>query len=811
MANCCIELQDLFFERAGQPLAFQHTITAADVTTVYDRHPLPLTSTSKKIRVLELQPSPSRNAPLVGALKILDMADPNHPPFSALSYVWSQPASPTVGTLGQIRRGSWKLDLSPNCCSALQHLRSETEPLNIWVDSICINQNADSKAEKEFQIPLMGALYSTAALTYVWVGEESPESSRVMDALARGAKASLLPLNPRQQPRPPSLTQKTLFTLQHLPPYSYLTSFTQVRHRILLRREWKKQGGRDEQDRFRDLDEFYSRPWFSRGWTFQECILASEIILVCGNKRLSWDAFIRGSASVFQFETTSYRGSSLLRRLFDDAFPPHDREDFNAMTIADFQDLDPASDPALPSQLFTKVETIFQLWVTIPRRSASGIEISHRTCQDAFYKIHRRLTGQSPGGSMFIGVIKSLPLTVPILFESIQAILVNGLITNDLAYFITVGPIFILLAACVVALVIVADRRTTFAEADQLGNNLESDKVTDQMIEFLRGRQVSEDKDMAFSLRGILPTFGIYGPGPDYSLPLGEVYRQLCCDLLRWNPGFIILLMDAETPRDIHTALGFEAQSIPCPSWVPDWSGPLKNEHGQALFPKKMPAKSVDWYFSAHLRAVTLLHAAPTSSQIRRLTTARPWHELQFWLKTRTDEARRRLTSAIPYAIISPDGTQLVVHGEILAKVVYVTHTPGNVDLNSLSGADTPAAVRLLKPSLILMSKWLLKAAHTAKLSRRALSTDTVYLTLSRKYWSNVRIEELRQEHVEVFGTFFTTGPCFLDVVLACFAELHSLLIGLDISNDSSVLGVVEALMRGQPADLGRSVPALSI
>lgn len=235
------------------------------------------------------------------------------------------------------------------------------------------------------------------------------------------------------------------------------------------------------------------------------------------------------------------------------------------------------------------------------------------------------------------------------------------------------------------------------------------------------------------------------------------MYWQLYCDLVRWNPGFITLLMDAETPRDIHTALGFEAQSIPCPSWVPDWSGPLKNEHGRALFPKKIPAKSVDWYFSAHVRAVTLLHAAPTSSQIRRLASGRLWHELRFWLMTRTDEARWRLTSAIPYAMISLDGTQLVVHGEILGEVVYVTDTPGNIDLNNLSGADTPTALRILNPSLILMSKWLHKAAHTTELSRRNLSTDTVYLTLSRKYWNNVRIEELRQEHKELYGSFFTT------------------------------------------------------
>src|SRR5205814_72356 len=46
--------------------------------------------------------------------------------------------------------------------------------------------------------------------------------------------------------------------------------------------------------RFEDLEDLLRRDWLTRGWTYQEIILACNPVIVCGNKSMPWDNFIRG-------------------------------------------------------------------------------------------------------------------------------------------------------------------------------------------------------------------------------------------------------------------------------------------------------------------------------------------------------------------------------------------------------------------------------------------------------------------------------------------------------------------------------------
>lgn len=46
--------------------------------------------------------------------------------------------------------------------------------------------------------------------------------------------------------------------------------------------------------RFEDLEDLLRQDWLKRGWTYQEIILACNPVIVCGNKSMTWDNFIRG-------------------------------------------------------------------------------------------------------------------------------------------------------------------------------------------------------------------------------------------------------------------------------------------------------------------------------------------------------------------------------------------------------------------------------------------------------------------------------------------------------------------------------------
>jgi hypothetical protein len=108
-------------------------------------------------------------------MRVVDIDD--NPTFTALSYVWGISRSPSHSLICQ----GTHLPITSNCWSALYHLRKVFEPLSIWVDAVCINQQ--DEREKDTQIPLMGSIYSSASSMYAWLGHETPEAKGVIPYL----------------------------------------------------------------------------------------------------------------------------------------------------------------------------------------------------------------------------------------------------------------------------------------------------------------------------------------------------------------------------------------------------------------------------------------------------------------------------------------------------------------------------------------------------------------------------------------------------------------------------------------------------
>ncbi|KAF2731845.1 HET-domain-containing protein, partial [Polyplosphaeria fusca] len=183
----------------------------------------PLATNSKCIRVFEVCPAsstaPEHDHQIYGELSVIDLND--NPLFSALSYVWGVHST----TPHFVHCGASRIKVTPNCFSALVNLRKKliNEPLVIWVDAICINQNDD--AEKSHQIPLMGDIYSKATSTCIWLGEGTAGTDRAMQYLATAGAVA---------------------------PVYTTTS---------------------------DLAALLSREWIQRVWTYQEILLSSNAIV----------------------------------------------------------------------------------------------------------------------------------------------------------------------------------------------------------------------------------------------------------------------------------------------------------------------------------------------------------------------------------------------------------------------------------------------------------------------------------------------------------------------------------------------------
>ncbi|KAK0750519.1 heterokaryon incompatibility protein-domain-containing protein, partial [Schizothecium vesticola] len=244
----------------------------------YYNVPLP-PEAPRTIRLLDLE-APTRDprgtiidTVLAGRLRIANLDD--LPSFTALSYVWGESSlRRTISCLPEVPT----LEITENCHAALTQVQRQFGAVSVWVDAICINQN--NHGEKMTQIPLMQDIYTKATTVFIWLGKGTESSDRAMKYLGQCG------------------------TLSERWPVSWLAATTKESWDMERRTFWKE----CYRDIFRraifllkplsknlcpkDIDALLNREWASRAWTFQEMVLASHPVFLCGSHSLSWSCLL---------------------------------------------------------------------------------------------------------------------------------------------------------------------------------------------------------------------------------------------------------------------------------------------------------------------------------------------------------------------------------------------------------------------------------------------------------------------------------------------------------------------------------------
>ena len=129
-----------------------------------------------QIRLLGLYPGRTHD-PLMGRITVINFPNLTLSEWEALSYTWGNSADLPQSIIINGR----KKQITANLASALQHLRRPREPMLLWIDSICINQ--DNNEEKGHQIRLMRFIYEKATCVIVWLGEYEQSAVHAMKFL----------------------------------------------------------------------------------------------------------------------------------------------------------------------------------------------------------------------------------------------------------------------------------------------------------------------------------------------------------------------------------------------------------------------------------------------------------------------------------------------------------------------------------------------------------------------------------------------------------------------------------------------------
>ncbi|KAJ9157839.1 Ankyrin and het domain-containing protein [Pleurostoma richardsiae] len=199
------------------------------------------------IRLLHLEPSLERDADLRGALHHATLSNCDYDlvePYTALSYVWGNPAQK-----GVIHLGGRAVEITTNLDTALRDMREKDRLHRIWADALCIDQS--NIPERNQQVSLMGRIYSTAHHTVIHLGNSTADVGRLFG----------------------SLQSQTRTTIQGKMAAGQIQSPTDVINLEIVR------------------EDLLARPWFRRVWVFQELVLSRDAWVQCGHSRTRWHHF----------------------------------------------------------------------------------------------------------------------------------------------------------------------------------------------------------------------------------------------------------------------------------------------------------------------------------------------------------------------------------------------------------------------------------------------------------------------------------------------------------------------------------------
>ncbi|RDW87523.1 hypothetical protein BP5796_03217 [Coleophoma crateriformis] len=222
--------------------------------SVYNSYPL---KTPRTVRFLIPK---KREGELLSYQFVVESLDQNVR-YAALSYVWGDQAK--AGSL--MLEGEHK-GVTRNLLDALKKLDKTlgqddscgSEPLPLWIDQLCINQ--DDLDERGSQVALMGDIYSCAMRVYVCLGDSNT-----------AADAVHVVTNVCDRIR---LDAAQYFTIDDIPWISTdeLISYNQL--------NWSA------------FKEMMLVSWFSRAWVVQEVGLAKHAIVLYGDYHFEWQSLM---------------------------------------------------------------------------------------------------------------------------------------------------------------------------------------------------------------------------------------------------------------------------------------------------------------------------------------------------------------------------------------------------------------------------------------------------------------------------------------------------------------------------------------
>ncbi|KAI0148562.1 hypothetical protein GGR57DRAFT_234648 [Xylariaceae sp. FL1272] len=157
-------------------------------------HQTRLKDKNSRIRLLTIQPrqyAASRpEAPSEAIHCFLRLAQlQDHPKFTVLSHRWQ--ATDAIDESKAVLVNGASVPVSAGLFDVLSCVQNETEPVVVWIDSLCVNHADEDQREKSIHVSQLPQIYVAAEKTLIWLGPSADKSDDAMKVLRRLADEQL--------------------------------------------------------------------------------------------------------------------------------------------------------------------------------------------------------------------------------------------------------------------------------------------------------------------------------------------------------------------------------------------------------------------------------------------------------------------------------------------------------------------------------------------------------------------------------------------------------------------------------------------
>ncbi|KAK0753710.1 heterokaryon incompatibility protein-domain-containing protein [Schizothecium vesticola] len=252
----------------------------------------------RQIRVLVVKPG-APEADLQASFEYIsidDMLD-DKTGYHALSYYWGAP-SETAPILIEAGEVIDRVGISQTLNRAIRRLRDPQEPLRIWIDALCINQN--DLEERAQQVSMMGSVYTHAKRVHVWLDDDILGLDTAF-RLIRDVHNCHRRICAGGSQCQCSRTKHSLSSAQldeicktEGAAFGFTREiFQEYQKTNLLDLEAEEAaGGKGDAYFVHFTQYFFHHPWFQRVWVIQEAILSPSTVLYSAGESILWEELL---------------------------------------------------------------------------------------------------------------------------------------------------------------------------------------------------------------------------------------------------------------------------------------------------------------------------------------------------------------------------------------------------------------------------------------------------------------------------------------------------------------------------------------